>query len=110
MGKKTKVHKVIDGRLLQMNKSFNDLKLRQKEKIAEWIYMEYERYASDDGYTDKTADDKIISAVLEKIEAAQIWIPDYEIESYYKRRKTKLVKRLVNAKKKEKNAGDQSLS
>ena len=41
--KKTKVHKVVDGQLLQMNKSFNDLKMKQKEKIIGWIYEEYKK-------------------------------------------------------------------
>mgnify|MGYP006913025978 CR=1 FL=1 len=31
--KKTKIHKKIDGQLLQMNKKFSDLKMKQKDKI-----------------------------------------------------------------------------
>lgn len=101
MGRKTKIHKVVDSRLLQMNKRFSDLKERQKVKITEWLYAEYERYAADDGLTDRAADDKIVEAVLEKIEAAQIWIPDYEVEAYYARRKPKLRQRLANARARE---------
>ena len=36
-------HKVIDGRLLQMDKSFSDLKMKQKDKIANWIYDAYKK-------------------------------------------------------------------
>ena len=31
--KKTKTHKKIDGQLLQMNKKFSNLKMKQKDKI-----------------------------------------------------------------------------
>ena len=41
--KKTKIHKKIDGQLLQMNKSFNNLKMKQKDKITAWVYEEYKK-------------------------------------------------------------------
>ncbi|WP_255345657.1 hypothetical protein [Butyrivibrio sp. AE3006] len=31
-------HKMVDGKLLQMNKRYKDLKNRQKDKIAGWMY------------------------------------------------------------------------
>lgn len=34
-----KNHKMIDGRLLQTNKKYSQLKMKQKEKIAEWKMM-----------------------------------------------------------------------
>ena len=36
--KKTKIHKKIDGQLLQMNKKFSNLKMKQKDKITGWVY------------------------------------------------------------------------
>ena len=30
-------HKMVDGKLLQMNKTYKDLKNRQKDKIAGWM-------------------------------------------------------------------------
>ena len=36
--KKTKIHKKIDGQILQMNKQFSNLKMKQKDKITEWVY------------------------------------------------------------------------
>ena len=35
-----KNHEMIDGKLLQTDKKYSHLKLRQKEKIAEWMYLE----------------------------------------------------------------------
>lgn len=39
-----KNHKVIDGHLLQNNKKYSHLKLRQKNRIAEWMYQETKEY------------------------------------------------------------------
>ena len=98
--KKTKVHKVVDGQLLQMNKSFNNLKMKQKEKIIGWIYEEYKKYVSENQkIPDFEGDEQIINTVLDKINDAGIWIPDYEIENYYKSKKIKLNTRLENEKK-----------
>lgn len=91
--KKTKIHKKIDGQLLQMNKSFNNLKLKQKEKITAWVYKEYKKYVTEnEKVPDLEADEHIIDEVLDKINEAQIWIPSGEIVSYYYRKK-------ANAKK-----------
>lgn len=35
-----KNHKMVDGRLLKTDKSFSDLKMSQREKIAGWLYKE----------------------------------------------------------------------
>lgn len=35
-----KNHKMVDGRLLKTDKSFSDLKMSQREKIAGWLYLE----------------------------------------------------------------------
>ena len=39
--KKTKTHKKIDGLLLQMNKTFSNLKMKQKDKITGWVFEKY---------------------------------------------------------------------
>ncbi len=95
--KKTKIHKRIDGRLLQMDKKFSSLKMKQKDKIARWVYEEYKRYVMKHE-KNPNADEKIISAVLQKIEDAQIWIPAGEIVGYYRRKKPHLRKRLEKEK------------
>ena len=77
--KKTKTHKKIDGLLLQMNKTFSNLKMKQKDKITGWVYEEYKKYVTDhEKAPDSLADEQIVEAVLDKINEAQIWIPDGE--------------------------------
>lgn len=39
-----KNHKMIDGRLLQTNKKYSQLKMKQKEKIAEWMFQAIREY------------------------------------------------------------------
>lgn len=98
-GKKTKTHKMIDGKLLQMNKRFSNLKMKQKDKIPGWVYEEYKKYVTEhERIPGGEADDRIIDAVLDKINEAEIWIPAGEIVSYYHRKKPQLQKRLDNEK------------
>lgn len=90
-----KNHKLVNGRLLQMDKQFSALKERQKSRIAEWIYTAYrEAYLRTGKEPDKEADTVILDSVMEKIEDAEIWIPYGEIVSYYRRRKKHMKKRL----------------
>ena len=64
-----KNHKLVNGRLLQMDKQFSDLKERQKSRIAEWIYTAYrEAYLQTGKEPDKEADTVILDSVMEKIE------------------------------------------
>ena len=70
-----KNHEMIDGKLLQTDKKYAQLKLKQKEKIAEWIFQ-----ATRDYYMKKYTfpNDKhleeVVDIVYEKIEDAEIWI------------------------------------
>lgn len=90
-----KNHIMVDGKLLQADKKFSALKERQKTKIAEWFYEAYRKSYTESGrLPDKRADEEILFYVFDKIEEAQIWIPDGEIYSYYRRRKGKLQKRV----------------
>ena len=65
-----KNHKMIDGRLLQTNKKYSQLKMKQKEKIAEWMFQ-----ATRDYYMKKCTfpSDKhleeVVDSVYEKIES-----------------------------------------
>lgn len=90
-----KKHIKVDGRLLQTDKKFSALKERQKAKIAEWFYEGFRKYYLDSGgFPNRRGDEKILSYVFDKIEEAQIWIPEGEIYGYYRRKKKKLQKRL----------------
>lgn len=98
-GMSRKNHKRVNGRLLQMDKQFSDLKERQKSRIAEWLYMAYREACLRTGREpDKKADREILNSVMAKIEDAEIWIPYGEIVSYYRRRKKHMKKRLDKEK------------
>ena len=83
-----KNHQIINGRLLQTDKPFSQLKQKQKEKINEWLYQEYRALYHQIGKVpDARHNDKILSAVQEKIEEAEIWIPFGEVQRYFFSRK-----------------------
>ena len=83
-------HKMVDGRLLQMNKSFGQLKQKQREKIAEWMFQAYKKQVKE-GLSEEDA----LQLVFDQIEEAQIWIPDYEIVNRYHAKKSHFRNRLV---------------
>ena len=95
-----KNHEITDGRLVQTDKKYSHLKLKQKEKIAEWMFQE-----TRDFYTKKYTfpNDKqlseVVDKVYEKIEEAGIWVPYGEVLKHYKSKRSnvnKRVKRLFN--------------
>ena len=56
-----------------MNKSFNNLKMKQKDKITAWVYEEYKKYVTEnEKVPDAEVDEHIIDAVLDKINEAQM--------------------------------------
>ena len=81
---------MVDGRLLQMDKSFGQLKQKQKEKISEWMYQAYRKQTSE-----KLLDEEALQLVFDRIEEAKIWIPDYEILNRYRAKKNQFRKRLA---------------
>ena len=83
-------HKMVDGRLLQMNKSYGQLKQKQKEKISEWMYQAYRKQTSEN-----LSDEEALQLVFDRIEEAKIWIPDYEILNRYRAKKNQFRKRLA---------------
>ena len=90
-----KNHKMIDGRLLQTNKKYSQLKMKQKEKIAEWMFQ-----ATRDYYMKKYTfpNDKhleeVVDSVYEKIEDAEIWIPYGEVFKHYRSKQSDINKRV----------------
>ena len=97
-----KRHIYADGQLLQVSKKFSQLKERQKEQIAQWLYEEYKRICADSGKRPSKADDEtIMDAVMAKIREARIWIPEREVLMYYRSRKYRMSKRLAKEKQTE---------
>lgn len=82
-----KNHEVICGRLVRTDKNFSDLKRKQQEKISGWLY-DKNGLPPDNRYTNK-----ILGSVMEKIEAAEIWIPLAALERYYLGRRNNYRKR-----------------
>lgn len=84
-----KNHKKVDGKLLRTDKQFRHLKQRQKETISTWLYEEYRRLWIEKGQEPhKYNNREIVAAVMERIEAAGIWLPEQEVTKYFYRRKT----------------------
>lgn len=79
----TKNHKLVDGKLLQMNKQFRDLKRSQQEKINDWLFQEYRRVWMEDGREPQKKKDEIVDKVMEHIHEAEIWIPETEVRKYF---------------------------
>lgn len=79
-------HKVVDGHLLQTNKKYSHLKLKQKNRIAEWMYQETKAYYEKNYVFPNEAHlDDVVKKVYERIEQAEICIPYEEVRHHYKR-------------------------
>ena len=73
---------MVNGQLLQMNKSFGQLKQKQREKITEWMYQAYKKQTEE-----KLSDEDALQLVFDRIDEAKIWIPDYDIVNRYRAKK-----------------------
>ena len=80
---------MVDGKLLRTDKQFRHLKQQQKETVSTWLYEEYRRLWIEKGHEPHKRNNwKIVAAVMERIEAAGIWLPEQEVTKYFYRRKT----------------------
>ena len=88
-----KNHIKVDGKLLQTNKRYENLKQKQKDKIMSWLYEAFEaKYLEKERMPDKRGDEEIVDAVYDRIQAADIWIPYGEVYRHYIAKKAKLRK------------------
>ena len=83
-------HRMVDGRLLQMNKRYGQLKQKQKEKISGWMYEAYRKQAAEN-----LSDEEALQLVFSRIEDSKIWIPEEEIIIRYRAKKSQFRKRLA---------------
>jgi len=81
---------MVNGQLLQMNKTYSHLKQKQKTKINEWMYEAYKKQINE-----KLSNEQALQYVYGKIDEAKIWIPWHEIEKHYYSRKNHFKKRLA---------------
>lgn len=81
-------HARVNGKLLQLNKTYNNLKNKQKEKIAHWMVEETEMFYEKTGAFPTDSDEfTIVDNVYARIEAAEIWIPYDEIAIRYSKKR-----------------------
>ena len=83
-------HKIVNGKLFQMNKTYKDLKNRQKDKIAGLMYEAYKKQMSE-----CLSNDEAFALVMDKINEAQIWVPEYEVEQKYNSMKSRFNNRMA---------------
>jgi 8-oxo-dGTP diphosphatase len=91
---------MIDGKLIQADKKYSHLKLKQKDKIAEWMYQETRSYYEKNYvFPDDKHLDEVVLKVYDRIENADIWISYEEVFRHYRKKRfgiNKHVRRILN--------------
>jgi hypothetical protein len=90
-----KNHIKVNGKLLQTNKRFSQLKNSQKDWITTELYKLYHDKMKEIGTTLKLPRnhrDIVISSLYEQIQNREIWIPYGEVKKYAFSKTTKIVK------------------
>lgn len=93
-----KDHMKINGKLLQINKRFSQLKSNQKDWIATELYKLYHDKMKERCTTRKLPPvhrDMVISSLYEQIQNKEIWIPYSEVKKYTVSKTTKIVKSFI---------------
>lgn len=87
---------MINGQLLQMDKKYSQLKMKQREKIAVWMYEATLAYYNE--YHKEPMEYEsiyiVVDRVYERIEEAGIWIPYDEVYGQYIKKKAKMINRI----------------
>ena len=100
-----KNHIQTGDRLLQSDKKYAHLKLKQKEKIAAWMYDETRKYCSQfDKVPENLKTDEIVSRIYDRIEAEGIWIPYREVVKHDRGKQSQILKRIRRENKAEFNS------
>lgn len=93
-----KNHEMRNGKLIQTDKRFSQLKMKQKEKISIWLFEESITYYKENRKSpNKTQDTEILWKVYDKIQCAGIWIPFFELEKYYSTKKKAIEKKCMKS-------------
>ena len=82
-------HKVIQGRLLNLDKKFSDLSRKQQEFIKLVIRQKYEQF-SNLNLNRKEFNHWVLNAVQEEVEKRGIWLPYPELKKAYYSYKSRL--------------------
>lgn len=97
-----KNHVMVEGRLLQTNKKFSQLKNSQKEKISNWLFESYAAACAAGGNS-REIKERVISETAEKINDAGIWLPQAELIKYYQNKTYQYRKRYEKNKDRQGN-------
>lgn len=90
-----KNHIKVNGKILQTNKRFSQLKNSQKEWIATELYKLYHKKMNERRTTKKLPPnqrDLVTSSLYAQIQNREIWIPYGEVKKYVFSKTTKIVK------------------
>jgi hypothetical protein len=90
-----KNHIKVNGKILQTNKRFSQLKNSQKEWIAAELYKLYHKNMKERHTTKKLPPnqrDIVTSSLYAQIQNREIWIPYGEVKKYVFSKTTKIVK------------------
>lgn len=90
-----KNHIKVNGKLLQKNKHFSQLKQSQKDWIATELYKLYHDKMKERRTTRKLPHNQlkeVISLLYNKIEEREIWIPYREVEKYTHSKTANIIK------------------
>lgn len=90
-----KNHILVNGKSLQTNKRFSQLKTSQKDRISEWLYEAYASFAKEDGTLLKSDKESVYCLVERQIEEADIWIPFGEVIQYFEKKRSVYRKRFL---------------
>lgn len=89
-----KNHIKVNGKLLQTNKRFSQLKNSQKDWLATELFKLYHDKMKERRTTRKLSPDHrdtVISSLYEQIQNREIWIPYGEVKKYALSKTTKIV-------------------
>ena len=88
-------HRMVNGRLLQMNKRYKQLKESQKQRIGDWMNEAYQLECEK-----KLSRSEAREYVLRRIEGANIWLPEHEVKMRYGAKVNRLNRRRSRKQKK----------
>lgn len=80
-----KNHKMVDKKLLQTDKKYSNLKMKQKENINLWIGQEIRSYYKENGRMPRKEHEFqiVLDKLYDRIEKVDIWIPYGEIKKRF---------------------------
>ena len=89
-----KKHKMINGKLLNLDKNFSDLSQKQQTFIIELMYEKYQNLHIN-GLYGKALDTELLSQIYEIIKNRQIWLPFGELKRKYYSKKMRIRKKIL---------------